>query len=263
MVKRLFGRIPACVVVVPILLGVALAGAPPVKTGTSILFADERSMECFAAYRTLVESDAVTYADRLATLRRLEQSDVQYVVSIGGEFAHGVEGKITTDGERIMICVSDGAGGARQFASLVSRLAHELEHARQFDAGELALMRDPKTGQWASHYSTYDIGDEVLAWSAQLSVAQPQDYWFQRKGTWYPTVLRLFANAVSDTERAQLLQQNGYSGLNPVFGCNVRFGLKSGLRAGQLLRPDETNVRHLFARVYAVGPDAPSAVAVD
>jgi hypothetical protein len=166
-----------------------------------------------------------------------------------------VEGKMTTDGERVVIFISDATGSKAQVASLNSRFAHELEHARQFDSGELALMCDPRTGVWSSHYSTYDIGDEVKAWSAQLAASVSTDFFMQRKGQWRPTLLRLFANAASDDERAQVLRQNGYDNVNPVFGANVRFGTAAGYAAGEVLRPDLERKRYMFARVYAIGPD--------
>lgn len=243
---------------------ICAAGAPqPIKTGTSILFADERSMQRFNEYRALVEADPVRFASHLTTIRQLEVSNVQYIVAVVGLFGDGVEGKLTTDGERVVIYVSDATGNSAQAASLGSRFAHELEHARQFDAGELALMCNPKTGAWSSHYGTYDIGDEVKAWSAQLSACLPGDYFMQRKGQWRPTLLRVFANAKTDEERARVLIQNGYSNVNPVFGANVRFAVSAGHYAGEVLRPNTELKQYLFARVYAVGPEHADVARVD
>jgi hypothetical protein len=238
----------------------AAGGVQPIKTGTSMLFADARSMQRFGEYRAVLDADPDRHAGQLATIRQLEQSDVQYVVAVVGLFGDGVEGKLTTDGERVVIYVSDVTGHVAQAASLVSRLAHELEHARQFDSGELALMCDPKSGAWSSHYGTYDIGDEVKAWAAQLALATPQDFFMQRRGQWRPTLLRVFANAETEEARAQVLIQNGYSKVNPVVGCNVRFGTAAGHYAGEVLRPNVDQKQYLFARVYAIGPDhAPMA----
>jgi hypothetical protein len=241
----------------------AAGAAQPIKTGTSILFADAKSMQRFREYEALVVGDPSRFAAQLATIKQLEVSDIQYVVAIVGLFGEGVEGKLTTDGERVVIYVSDATGTSAQAASLVSRFAHELEHARQFDSGELGLMRNPQTGVWSSHYGTYDIGDEVKAWSAQLTASLPGDFFMHRKGQWRPTLLRVFANAQTDEERARVLIQNGYSNVNPVFGANVRFGTAAGHYAGEVLRPDEERRQYMFARVFAVGPDHAEVAGVD
>lgn len=225
------------------------------KTGNSILFADADSKRRFDEYRALLEKDPSKYAAEVETVRRLERSDVQYVVSVCGRFGRGVEGKLSSDGERVIVYVTDIGGPAAETASLNSRFAHELEHARQFDAGELGLARDPNTGKWASHYGSYDIGDEVSAWRAQLALAIPQDFWAHRDGTWAPTLLRQFANARTDDERARVLVQNGYRGVNPIFASNVRFAAAAGHAAGDVVRPNLSRGENLFARVFDVVPD--------
>jgi len=141
----------------------------------------------------------------------------------------------------------------------MARIAHELEHARQFDAGELALACDPKTGRWASHYGSYDIGDEVKAWRAQLDVAGATDYWSHRRGTWTPTLLRLFANERNDAGRARVLAQHGYASVNPVFESNLRFDAATGYAVGQLVRPNLSRGANVFGRVWALDGRPPTA----
>jgi hypothetical protein len=252
-----------CVRVVAVLVAVvsALLSSPPrsaaeapPKTGSSILFVDDRARERFDEYRAFLNKDQKRFAAHLATIARLERSDVQYVIAVGVRFEPGVEGALTSDGERVIVSVVDFNGPGAEVASLFSRFAHELEHARQFDAGELALARDPQTGKWRSHYASYDIGDEIKAWEAQHVAASPQDYWLHRKGIWVPTLLRVFANEKTDAGRARVLVQHGYSSVNPVLNCNVRFAATAGYAVGQVVRPGLTGETNVFGRVFAVEP---------
>jgi hypothetical protein len=237
---------------------IGLAAEAP-KSGASIMFADAKSKQRFDEYRSLLEQDPSKYADQIATIRQLERSDVQYVISVCGGLGNGVEGKLSSDGERVIIYITDVGGPGAETASLHSRFAHELEHARQFDAGELGLARDPRTGHWASHYGSYDIGDEVAAWRAQLGVASAHDFWRRRDGISVPTVLRLFKDARTDEERAKVLVQNGYKNVNPIFSSNVRFAAAAGHAAGDVVRPDLSRGENLFGRVFDVVADAPGA----
>jgi hypothetical protein len=241
--------------------GLAVRASDAPKLGGAILFADAHSKARFEAYRAFLEKDPVKFASELATVERLERSDVQYVVSVVARFDGRIEGELSTDGERVLVSVSDLGGPHAEVASLNSRFAHELEHARQFDAGELGLARDATTGRWASQYSSYDLGDEVEAWEAQLDASTVGDFWMRRDGMWIPTLLRLFANSKSDERRAQVLAQHGYSGVNPVFGSNVCFGATSGYTVGQLVRPDPSRGINMFGRVYAVQPNVTAATA--
>jgi hypothetical protein len=258
-------RLPGGVVVFVSFIAAALPApgraAEAVMVRSSIAFADARSERRFEAYRAVLQGDPVKYAGELATIEQLARSDVTYVVTVVAFVGGGAEGRITTDGQRVLLMVTDVGGPGGEVATLNSRLAHELEHARQVDAGELALARDPKTGAWASQYSSYDLGDEVKAWNAQLDVAVHQDFWFQRGGVWWPTLLRRFANERTDEARARVLARSGYSGVNPTFGCNVRFGTSSGYAVGQVVRPSPETGSNVFGRVWAVEPDAASVAA--
>lgn len=230
------------------------------KIGNSILFADEHSRSRFEEYRAQLDKDPERYAAQLATIRQLEQSDIQYVICVEKGMDDRIEGKLSTDGDRALICIADVTNKEKQVTTLAARLAHELEHARQLDSGEFALMRDPASGVWGSQYGSYDIGDEVKAWKAQLAVADVSDFWMRRKGVWVPSLLRLFSNEQTDDGRARVLRQHGYANVNPVFNSNVLFASTSGYAVGQVVRPDTDRRSYMFARVHGIAADLPGRV---
>ncbi len=239
---------------IPIAIALILATAAPrhaeaTKIGVSVTFADDVALEKYRAYVTYLASDPARFERDIATLARLEHSDVIYVIRIADTFESGIEGSLTTDGERIFVNVSN-RGGVRQAASLNSRLAHELEHARQFDAGEIAFSRDAKTKHWTPVYSSYDIGDEVKAWEAQLRLASPRDFWFSADKVGEGTLLQIFAEAGTPERRADVLLRNGYTDRNPVVDSDVVFPASTGFKAGQVVRPDGD--RTFFGRVNRV-----------
>jgi hypothetical protein len=235
----------------------ALAGTDAPAYG-SITFDDGKARATFDAYLAFLESDGATFASELATVERLRRSEVEYRVRMRGAFERGIEGELTTDGRRVFISISAGgdAGGkgVAPYACFSQRscLAHELEHARQFDAGELAFVKNPGTGQWQPAPGSYDVGDEVKAWSAQLTTATENDLWRRSKasGLLRGSLLRQFASARTDRERAGVLLGAGYTNLNPAANQNVVFRSEAGYNVGQLLRPDEK--RPFFGRVFAV-----------
>lgn len=224
--------------------------AEPAKIDRSLDFTDERSAAAFRAYKTTLASDPSRYDAELATVSRLERSDVRYVIRVAPTAEPGVEGDVSTDGERVFVTVSDGGGPYGETASLASRLAHELEHARQFDAGELAFVRDPRDGRWKPQLSSYDIGDEVKAWAAQLRVASASDFWLVTHRKREPSVLKLFSLAADDDARAGVLRGHGYADRYPVRGCDVAFPRATGFAAGELVRPTERLA--FFGRVRRV-----------
>jgi hypothetical protein len=234
---------------------VIAAAAPPgraeaPKVGVSLTCADARAVEKYRAYVAFIASDPARFERELATLKRLEASDVQYVIRIGGELEPGVEGSLSTDGERVVVSVSNEGGVYGEVASLNSRLAHELEHARQFDEGEIAFGRDARTGRWQPVYTSYDIGDEIKAWEAQLRASTPKDFWRVTDRKRKATLLQLFAEAGSDTARGELLARSGYGNRNPVAESDVVFPETAGFAAGQVIRPTEG--RAFFGRVRRV-----------
>jgi hypothetical protein len=223
---------------------------PRIEVG-SMTYGDAVAREKFDAYVALLESDPKKYEAELATLRQLAASDVEYHVQIVDIAEPGVGGRLTTDGRRVFVNVS--LDPRRELGSIHSRLAHELEHARQFDSGELAFERHPATGEWRPAPSSYDIGDEVNAFRAQLAAAQPADYWSTTAGRRKPSLLRLFADARTDAERAEVLARNGYKDRNRTTGCNVVFESSRGFVARQVVRPGPD--LHFFGRVYATAEE--------
>lgn len=226
------------------------ARAEALEVEASLVCSDADAVTRLADYEAFLRSDPKRFARELATLEQLRRSDVRYVVRIGGVFEPGVEGSLTTDGERIFVSVAGGCCGA----SLNSRLAHELEHARQFDDGEIAFSWDAATRSWRPAYSSYDIGDEVLAWQAQLRTALPLDYWRVTSRDRKPTLLQLFSQAETDDARAAVLVSHGYVDRNPVAGSIVAFPARFGFRAGQMVRPSAELA--FFGRVHGAAASA-------
>jgi hypothetical protein len=217
------------------------------KLGVSVTFANAEALDRYRAYVEFLSSDPARFEAELATIDRLERSDVQYVIRICGACEGGVEGSLTTDGDRIFINVSNTGS---ETASLNSRLAHELEHARQFDAGEIAFTRDRKDGNWKPARSSYDIGDEVKAWDAQVRASTPKDYWLVTDRKRKPTLLQLFAQATTPERQAEVLRQHGYDDRKPEPDSDVVFPDTAGFVAGQVIRP--TYALAFFGRVRRI-----------
>jgi hypothetical protein len=217
-----------------------------------VTFSDSQARDRFESYVSLIRENPDRFAPEIVTVEQLERSEVEYVVTLGGEFAWDVEGTLTTDGERILINIADGRRHAGELMSTNSRIAHELEHARQFDDGEIAFERDASTGRWSTHLASYDIGDEVKAWLAQLRASVDSDLVRRREGSLFlePTVLGVFARAETDAERAKVLASRGYGWVSRAMGANVTFGRDKGYTARQLVRPD--GARRFFGRVQRV-----------
>jgi RHS repeat-associated protein len=216
-------------------------------TGEIITFANKEARERFEEYEKHLNEDKKKYASELQTVNQLKESDVEYQLRTGGNFQEGTEGNVTTDGNRILVGISNVGGPQGETFSLNSRFAHELEHARQFDSGEFAFFKDAK-GQWRTSPASYDIGDEVKAWKAQLNNAIATDYWKNAGGTKKQSTLSLFSQAKTDDERAGVLVRNGYPNRNPHRDSNVVFSSKEGYKPGQLIRP--TDRPGFFGRVH-------------
>jgi hypothetical protein len=238
-------------ILVGIGIAVAAAAAP---AAASVTFEGERAERAYRAYVAYLERDPATLAPELATIRQLEQSDVEYRVRVGGDFRAGVDGELTTDGERVFVSISNGAGLGGRGSELFSRfseracLAHELEHARQFDSGEFAFERDPASDQWYAARPSFDISDERRAWEAQLRLANSKDFWrrYEGRAQAAPSLLAEFAAAKTDAERMRVLQKNGYGSLYTVPNCVVA-APTSRFRPGDLVRPER--VSNFFGRV--------------
>lgn len=221
-------------------------------TGEIVTFANDDARKKYDEYVKFLNSDKEKYAKELATVNRLQNSEVEYRLSVGGQNFEGAEGNTTTDGQRINIAVSNVGGPGGETFSLNSRFAHELEHGRQFDNGELIFYKGAD-GKWHPSYTTYDIGDEVKAWAAQLTASTSSDFWKTEGGQRKPSLLREFANAKTDDERAGVLARtSGYRNRNPRQNSDYVYAGKENYKPGQLVRTSDT-----FGRVNRVAPPRP------
>jgi RHS repeat-associated protein len=221
-------------------------------TGEIVTFANDDARKKYEEYVKFLNSDKKKYANELATVNRLQGSEVEYRLSVGGQNFEGPEGNTTTDGQRINIAVSNVGGSSGETFSLNSRFSHELEHGRQFDNGELVFYKGAD-GKWHPSPGTYDIGDEVKAWSAQLNTSTGSDYWKTEGGQRKPSLLRQFANAKTDDERAGVLARtSGYRNRNPNQNSDYVYAGKENYKPGQLVRTNDT-----FGRVNRVAPPRP------
>jgi hypothetical protein len=226
---------------------------PAVEAVGSITFRDARARAKFDDYVAFLTADREKFSTELETLRHLSQSDVEYHVSVSGTRVGGVEGRLTTDGSRILVTVFGAGGPSAGMVSLNSRFAHELEHARQFDDGELAFAHDPESGRWHPLRSTYDIGDEVKAWEAQLKASVAPDFWDKRAQMRERSLLGDFALARTFEDRVRMLIARAYPTIWPVCDCDVVVTTAAGYVAGQLVRPDQGG--RFFGRVRRVRAD--------
>jgi hypothetical protein len=224
------------------------------RASAAVTFETGEAARRYAAYTAFLERDPERYAPELRTVRQLEASEVEYHVRVGGDFRTGVDGELTTDGERVFVNVSDGSGANGRGAAPCSRFserscfAHELEHARQFDDGEFAFERDPASGRWHAERPSFDIGDEMRAWLAQARLATNEDFWRRPEGSAVarPSLLAKFAAARTDAERIRVLGENGYGELYAVPNC-VWSPPVDGLARGLLVRPRA--LANFFGRV--------------
>lgn len=215
---------------------------------------DAAARTVYDNYLAYLASDPVRYASLLDTVRQLETSEMHFRLAVVPNGTDGIEGWVTTDGRTVLVRVTHKGGPHGEVASLNSRLAHELEHARQVDSGEIAFTRDSATGRWGPGAASYDIGDDVKAWEAQVTAAIESDYWRRAQGTglMIPSVLRLFADAPTRARRARVLLANGYRDVRPVVNANVGFTEKAKLEPGTVVYP--TMKENFFGRVYGARP---------
>jgi hypothetical protein len=238
-----------------VLLGACAAGAiGPASASAAITFDGETAKRKFAAYVAFLERDPAKYAAELSTVHRLERSDVEYRVRVGGDFPRDVDGDLTTDGERVFVSVSNGTGANGRGGEAYSRfseracLAHELEHARQFDAGEFAFECDPVSGAWLAERPSFDIGDEMRAWLVQVRLSSGGDFWRRPGGSAVPrpSLLAAFASARTDADRIRVLRENGYDRLSRTPNC-VWAPPVDGFAPGRAVRP--SMLPNFFGRV--------------
>ena len=195
---------------------------------------DKDAQEAYDEYLKALNKDPKKYSNELATINRLTNSKVNYVIKLGTKgFSETAEGNVLPDNNgNIVVGIRNIGGASGEKYDLNGRFAHELEHARQFDAGEIAFGRDAKTGNWFAYPSVYDVMDEVKAFNAQVNVAPPA------KDT---TLLRsLRDDRISDDDRARILLSSGYSHLKDRGrNLNYRPYESLGKKPGEIVRTSQ------------------------
>ncbi len=175
-------------------------------------FSSKDAEERFKKYKEFLEKCGERCAKELKTLNRLHESKITYVINLksGKEQSASGEGELTTDGEKIFVNIDNIGGPDGETYSLNSRFAHELEHGRQFEDGELAFRYDERAGRWVA--AAYDLTDEVKAHEAMLSVATASDYTNDRRsrGTFRKTLLGDFRSARNDEARLGVIRASNY-----------------------------------------------------
>ena len=224
-----------------------LAFTDPIGETISFRNGDPDSQKAFDEYEKFINKDPKKYAKEIATLKQLRSSDVNYIVILGGrQKSETAEGNTGPDekGDNILVRIRNIGGASGETLDRNGRFAHELEHARQFDSGELAYRRDTKTGEWSADRLSYDVMDEVNAFNAYLRVApQIKDSVLMR---------RLRDTRISDSDRARDLIRFAYPNLeNRGMNNNVRVGGAMGYKPGDLIRPNQAP-RNFFGRVHTV-----------
>lgn len=155
-------------------------------TGEKVNFADDFSRKLYEEYKTKVsilasskkQEDTQKATQLQATIEQLESSDVVYTISVvtnddgfkSGETEGAVQAYEREDGYGVNVIIRNIGGAFGEKFILEGRFAHELEHARQFDNGELNFFRSDSGKDEFEPGFSYDIYDEVNAFNAQLSI---------------------------------------------------------------------------------------------
>jgi RHS repeat-associated protein len=227
-------------------------------TGETIDFANKDAQKKFAEYEEFLKKDPKKYANHLATIQQLKDSDVRYVVALAGsgKLSGGTEGEVTSDGKSVFLNIGNVGGTQGEQYSLFSRFAHELEHGRQFNNGEYAVAFD-KNGN-PTGFVALGIGDEIKAFQAQLTASAGLD--FNVKGgmrgpEFAIHVLLEFSKAKTDPERAAVLAQisptykSEYERFKAGDPLNKNFTL-SGVSPGTLIRPSDRTFNNGTVRLF-------------
>ena len=186
----------------------------------------------------LAKKDPAKYGSLLATVNKLTNSEIKYVIQVTTDDVGGggnAEGSLTTDGQSVFVTVRN-IGNNHETFSLDSRFAHELEHGRQFEDGELSFVRT-SDGNWVPNPSSYDIYDELNAFKEQLKLS-PQVH--------DDSMLQyLRRNDTSDADKAKYLSRT-YEKRKDVPSNNDYLW---GYSKGTLVRPNQKHP-NIFGRVH-------------
>ena len=185
----------------------------------------------------LAAKDPAKYGSLVKTIEKLEASDVKFVVNVTSkELGEGseAEGRTSTDGTNVLVTIRNIGNNHEEFP-LIGRFAHELEHARQFEDGELNFVKTANGG-WAPYPGSYDIYDELKAFKEQLKVsARISDT---------PTLAYLRRNDTNDADKATYLSRT-YPNRKQIESNNQIWNYPPGT----LVRPNEKHPS-VFGRVH-------------
>jgi RHS repeat-associated protein len=210
-------------------------------TGRTISFANEDDEEQFKKYEAALAKDTKKYSSQIATVDQLRKSKVNYQFHVGGKQQSATaEGNVGFDGTNVTVNIRNVGGPSGEKFSLTGRIAHELEHARQVDSGELTFLQDGK-GNYSPSPITYDAMDEVRAFHAQLGLTMPIE------SSKSPTLSNL-GMARTDREAANAIIQAYPRLKNRPLNSVYRLPASSGAQAGDIIR------RGGFGRVHSVIP---------
>jgi RHS repeat-associated protein len=134
--------------------------------GSTMDFANQRSERLFNDYEKALGADPEGHATLLATIQLLKNSRINYRIDASGTEGTG-EGFLSADNRgNVLVSVRNIGGPSGETMDMNGRFAHEIEHARQFNQGELGLMK--RGDKWGAFPPSYDLLDEANAFSAQL-----------------------------------------------------------------------------------------------
>ena len=140
-------------------------------TGETIECKTEECRDKLGKYLSSLDPDS----EELKTFNQLNDSETNYVLNFSdsdSKDGKNNEGEVGFDGSNVILNVNN-VGAGRESYSLSGRIGHELEHGRQVDNGELGFLKDSK-GKWKVNPNTFDLGDEMKAFDAQVRVS-PSD----------------------------------------------------------------------------------------
>lgn len=218
-------------------------------TGEIFEYSGEDAEKNLEKYRRHLEKCGKKCENELNILNRLAKSDVTYVINLkaGKDQSATGEGELTSDGSKIFVNIDNVGGPSGEKYSLNARFAHELEHARQFEDGELSFFKT-EDGKWVA--TNYDLTDEVNAHSAMLGPGSSADQLVRDNfGNISKSTLGNFASAKTEEDRLEVIRGSSY-GKKGIADTPKNFqpapSVSGGKKAGELVRTDR-----YFGRIYA------------